>query len=371
MFNYRKFYYSSPANVSRFIGRHASYYYENIQRKFLRPKVDIKVDINEVEAAIRKGAHRLINIQRNDGSIGSRDWEIWDTANAVLGLLEVGITGRAIGDAIEFILQGQMDHGGFFYAYLPQKRGWACKQFKERDIYCIETSSAALMAIYGYKRKVTQEIQNGLDFLLEKQRECGGWELPYLGCPEDISLTSNYYPSVTGYALQTLLTIDKCPKSKLSTALGFLEKSQRRDGSWGKSIAYFDTEGYAIKNISKALALTNNLNLSKDNKSSISKMLSSCARYVRKEQNADGSWSIIGPSTKSVSTPLFLQSLLNMGVKDFIGLGVRWLINNQNEKGSWDSGKLDGVSNEVFVIPESLMGLSKFKNMILKDKSIR
>jgi squalene cyclase len=331
-----------------------------------RPKKVVHVDMDVVDNALERGVKWLESKQNDNGSIGLKRWEIWDTVNAVLAMISAGTHSKSIENAVNFILDGQMDDGGFFYEFLPPSR----KDLAGKYVYCIEATSVALIALYGYERRITAEIKNGIDFLLEKQRECGGWELPFLFHePHEIDLESNYYPSVTGYALQPLLHTNIFSTPVLKRALKFLKKTQHSNGSWGSSIHYYSTEGYAIKNISNALVLMKAkvLNWSYKDRSKIDRMLGSCIKYTKRMQNADGSWSIEGSSTESLSTSLFLQSLLNTNEKSFIGLGMNWLLKKQQRDGFWKGGELAGTNIDTFVTSEALLALCKYKGYLNRE----
>lgn len=337
------------------------YYKEGLIRKIRRPKKDVNVYMTLVDHALEKGVNWLESKQNDDGSIGLKRWEIWETANAVLAMTAVGVRNSSVKDAINFIIGGQMDDGGFFYEYPPPSRDDLLGKY----VYCIETTSVVLMAVYKYEGKITPQIKKGIDFLIAKQRECGGWESPFFGLEaHEINTNLNYFPSVTGYALQPILYMKMYNKQVLKKALQFLEPTQHSDGSWGKAQAYYSTEGYAIKNISNALLLMKPLNWSDKDRLKIDKMLSSCISYTKNRQNIDGSWSIKGSSTKSLSTSLFLQNLLNVGEKGSIGLGINWLLKHQEKDGFWSGGTLDNTNINTFVTSESLLALSKYSTFI-------
>ena len=262
-----------------------NYQKENVMRKIEGPSKDEKVRINSLYKAIDKSIKWFDIIQRKDGSIGTKRWKIWDTANTVLAMIKAEHRSRTIDDAINFILDGQREDGGFFF-----------NKSMKGHYYCTEVVSVALSAIYCYEKRVTAEIQKGIEFLLKKQQVCGGWELPYMGPEADeVNLNLNYHPSVTGFALQPLLLTNSISEAALKKAIHFLEKTQYPNGSWGRSRPYYLTEGYAINSISKALSLIDvNINEVKEKIKNISKK---CTLYVRKNQNSDGSWSTRGPSS--------------------------------------------------------------------------
>ena len=151
-------YSSSICTLREEIAPHATYYYESLCRNIhrVKQKRDISIDLNRVKDAIQRGVKWLESIQRNDGCIGGRLWENWDTANAVLALTSTGIESNAIELAVNFLLQSQLDNGSFFYECFPASR----EDIKDRkDLYCIETTPVALMGIYKDEGKITSEIR--------------------------------------------------------------------------------------------------------------------------------------------------------------------------------------------------------------------
>lgn len=352
---------------------YSKYYYENLYRKISKPTKETSVDLDKVENAIQKGIKWLESIQRTDGSISGRLWEIWDTANATLASVSIENGSDSIERSVNFLLQNQLSNGGFSYEQYPSSR--RSTRYR-RDLYCIEVTAVALLAMHKYEKKITPEIRSGINFLLEKQHECGGWGLSYMGNPEIVDTKLNYFPSITGYALRSILSISKnYPNSMLERALNFLKKTQHKDGSWGKSRSFYYTEGYAIRNMVSALSMINPLKISDDIKLNSTKMVDSSILYTKRMQNNDGSWSAISISSKSIVTSLFLQSLLvaNSDNKRSINLAVNWLLTHQDEKGFWRGGYYGSplydpnlgficeVSNDVFATSETLVALSDFK----------
>jgi squalene cyclase len=321
-----------------------------------RRKEKDEIHFEDIEVCIERGRRWLENQQRPDGSIGElhpRQWEIWNTANAALALIETGGNKDWISNAVNFVFGGQLENGSFFFNYVP-------KALKE-NLYCncIETASVALLAAYKTEKSVSEEVRKGLDFLIKAQNEDGSWELPYI--PKN-----SKYPSVTGYALKTLLYLRVCPPKTFQKALAFLEITQKSNGSWGRALDYYNTESYAIKNISNALILARNEEwLTKEEREKIDMMLQRCNSYIAKKQNHDGSWSAIGPSSKSISTALYLQTMLNLSDEIekngmmLIENAVCFLIEKQSKKGFWYGGKLDRYNCDIFATSEVLTALSK------------
>ena len=349
------------------------YYWEGFRRRLQRggsrQQGESAVSLERVEAAIERGVKWLESIQRKDGSWG-RLWEVWNTANAALALTTVGVESEALERAVRFLLESQLESGGFFYENFPASRA----DIKERkDLYCIETSPVALMALYKYEGKITPEIQRGHNFLVQKQQACGGWELPYLGDPEIVNIKLNYFPSVTGYALRALLTGNP-PESVLERGLEFLERTQRKDGSWGRSRCFYNTEAYAIRNVVGVATMLEKQELLTEMKQKAKELSERALSYALRRQNADGSWSAISIATKELATALYLQSLLEAGVGGSAVLkAVNWLLRRQQEGGYWSGGYygrlvhpslgyIDEVNNDVFTTSEVLVALSGFKS---------
>lgn len=334
----------------------AIYDIENFHRSVIhKRKVKNELHYEEVEVAIERGKRWLENQQRADGSIGKiepRQWEIWDTANAALALIETDGDKTCIDNAVNFILGGQLENGSFYFNYVP-------KSLKEnRYCNCIETACVALLAAYKNEKRISENVKRGMDFLIKVQNENGSWELPYItGNPE--------YPSITGFALKTLLYLKFCPEKTLQKALSFLQTTQQRNGSWGRASEYYNTESYAIKNISDALILARDEGwLIMEEKEKIDKMLQRCSSYVLKRQNPDGSWSAIGQSSKCISTALYLQTLLNVGdmidekTTEQIKSATRFLIDKRRKNGSWYGGKLGKHNANFFATSEALIALN-------------
>lgn len=330
---------------------------ENLRRLLIhKKKVKNELHYKNIEVTIERGKRWLENQQRADGSIGKiepRQWEIWDTANAALALIETDGDKTCIDNAVNFILGGQLKNGSFYFNYVP-------KSLKEnRYCNCIETVCVALLAAYTNEKRISENVKRGMEFLIKVQDEDGSWELPYL---RGISK----YPSVTGYALKTLLHIKVYPEKTLQKAISFLETAQQKNGSWGRASEYYNTESYAIKNISDALILARDEGwLTKEEKGKVDKMLQRCISYVIKKQNSDGSWSAMGQSSKCISTALYLQTLLNVSdmmdekATEQIKAAAHFLLEKQRKNGFWYGGKLGKYNADFFATSESLIALNR------------
>ena len=101
-----------------------------------------------------------------------------------------------------------------------------------------------------------------------------------------------------------------------------------------------------------------------------------CTLPLIERQNSDGSWSAISIPSKSITTSLFLQSLLiaSNNEKHSINLAVDWLLTNQEDEGLWKGGYyghlthpnlgyIDEVNNDVFATSEVIVALGEYKNL--------
>ena len=328
---------------------------ESLQRLLVHKReTESELHLEAVEAAVKRGRECLENHQRPDGSIGkleAREFEVWDTANAALALIEAEGDKDCIDKAIGFILGGQLENGSFYHSYVPK----ALKKYN-----CVETTSVALIASYKSQRKLSENARRGIDYLIQSQNRDGSWEIQHLPW-------ASKHPSVTGYALKTLLHVNECPKDTFDNALLFLHKSQQKNGSWGRESAYYNTEGYAIKNIIEALTLARDKHwLTGEEKHKIDSILEKCLSYVVKKNNLDGSWSSAGPSSKCISTSLHLQTLLNLlgdlnneKMKRLVNAAAGYLTEKQGKEGFWYGGKIYKINADLFATSETLVTLSR------------
>ena len=314
---------------------------------------EVNVTISEIENAIERGLKWLKSMQRADGSIGERLYEIWETANAALAFILTGKNGSVVEKALEFVKLGQLEDGSFFHRYLSERDkhiGW----------YCIETSSVAAITLYKYEG-YSETVKKAIDFIKNSQNENGSWYLPHLRYYQD-------YPSVTGYAIKALLAVDTHVREEnIKKAIDWLESRQNKNGNWGSVPNYYNVPGYAMKNICEGLMLA--IRKSIGVKEQAEGMLRASLSYALRFQNPDGSWPMKGESSKNLETALQLQTLANCleagvcnasEIKTSVKSGLHWLLLNQREDGSWYGGKLFGRNVDVFVTSEVLFSLVRF-----------
>ena len=310
-------------------------------------------DGHAVSESVRRGSRWLEGLQDERGIIewGAR-WNLWDTANAVLGLQKAGGSPSVIEKSLSLLFSYQSGEGG-----VPNQVGHYGRS------YCIETTSMSMLAEYFQKGRVTDEVSRGVGFILGRQHPVGGWETPYLGIsPEEVQVRVNYYPSNTGFALAPVLLFAgrRLSDEALAKALAFLAATQRRDGIWGTALSYCSVEGYATRNTLPALRLV--AKRTGPLAGIAGRMVASAEGFARRSQNPDGSWPSRGPSSKELATALMGRSLPMDRGDPTILRAVGWLLGRQRGDGRWSGGSLGGESLDVLATAEAVSLLAEYEN---------
>ncbi|MEF8879309.1 MAG: prenyltransferase/squalene oxidase repeat-containing protein [Candidatus Thermoplasmatota archaeon] len=309
------------------------------------------MDQKEIKDSINNAIDFLINNQNKDGSVSlNKDtrWDVWETANAYLSIYFANKNKEIfLKKSINFIAKSKRKDGSFCHNV----------SFKKGD-YCMETTPLCLLTLYTKKKN----IQSGLNFIFDKQKQNGSWEI---GNPGIIKYKD--WPSVTGFILYSFLHMD-IKSDSLKKGIEFLLKKQQLDGSWGSHWVYYDTPYYPMHTILPVLK-----KIGKKNTSSFKKAIN----FIVKEQNVDGSWGkeVENRPSKNLRTALALNSLLNSeypSVNIKIEKGINWLLENQKTNGSWSGGEFvgwPGKKEDIFTTATAIRALNKY-NTLLRKKSI-
>jgi hypothetical protein len=207
-----------------------------------------------------------------------------------------------------------------------------------QNSYCVETSSAYIELLAFLESKNATE-QHGAArekalYIRSKQLSSGAWRAESFPIPEDLQ----QFPSVTGFALGALASVDIVPLY-LDAALLYLRESQNEEGHWGFVWQAYGTPYYAMVPILKAMQYHNADNFFDD-------IINKAKIFLLASQNDDGSFSYEsekeqnGPSVE-LETILGLRALrsCDVGFDDVsIKKSIDWLLSNQRENGSWDGG---------------------------------
>jgi squalene cyclase len=296
-----------------------------------------------IESAINQGVAYLVGNQNEDGSVSldnDETFKVWETANV---LLAVHIADRTKTNfcrkATEFLLDCQRQDGSFYSA----------RSF-EKGHHCVETTSVSLLALAA----ANKDISRGVRFLLDKQMPDGSWEIGIPQIRED-----RFFPSVTGYALGTLMCL-RIFNEQIQKGMDYILRTQKEDGSWGQSGLYYDTPFYATHLNLLALRL---FGLEKSR---------SCQRavaFIEKDQNGDGSWGRQRKDRPSpaLKTSLALNSLLtSLDRSDCASIerGIHWLLRSQKTDGHWDGGNFvdfPGKKEDIFSTAMAVLALKRYE----------
>lgn len=296
-----------------------------------------------IEQAINRGVTYLVNNQNEDGSVSldnDETFKVWETANAFLAVHTADRTKTFfLKKAMDFLISCQRQDGSFYSAVSFEK-----------EHYCMETTSVSLLALAA----ADKDISRGIQFILDKQRSDGSWEI---GIPQ--IETERSFPSVTGHVLSTLLCLN-VKEDTISEGMTYLLKTQKSDGSWGKSWVYYDTPYYATHMNLLALKLYG-VELGRNYRRAVA--------FIKKSQNLNGSWGIDGIDRPSLAlrTSLALNSLLIFPDKtdsQSIDKGIDWLWKNQSPDGHWNGGcfvNFSGKKEDIFCTAVAILALKRYE----------
>lgn len=290
------------------------------------------------EILIYQSAERAVDylrgLQHENGQIILDDDElfnVWETIEAVQAISlwedEANLKeDQVIQSAIAFLKDSEMSLGMVLHSSDHQ------------NSYCVETSSSYIELLAFLESKDATEQQGVARekalYIRSQQLSSGAWRIVSYPIPENLQ----QFPSVTGFALGALISVDIDPLY-LDAALLYLRESQNEEGHWGIVWQYYGTPYYPMMPILKAMHYHNTDN-------SLDSVINKARVFLLESQSEDGSFSYVsgggqsGPSVE-LETILGLRALHSCGVEfDDVSIqkSIDWLLNNQREDGSWDGG---------------------------------
>jgi len=281
---------------------------------------------------------------------------VWDTAYALFALGESGVarTDPRMVTAAEWMLKEQVTHRGDWSVKNPKAApaGWYFEFINE--LYPDVDDSAMVMLGLGKvdiadERYKHESIQRAIDWVLSMQCRDGGWAsfdkdntrmvFQYVPFADHNAMLDPPTVDITGRVLEMLagygFTRD-CPAVR--RALSFIKKEQEADGSWfGRwGVNYI----YGTMQVLRGLEA-----IGEDNHEAY---IQQAAEWLRMVQRSDGGWGEscgsyddpnirgIGPSTPS-QTAWAILGLLAAGDtrSDSVARGVAYLLRSQKKNGSW------------------------------------
>jgi squalene-hopene/tetraprenyl-beta-curcumene cyclase len=293
---------------------------------------------------------------------------VWDTAWCLRALVESGVRSDhpALVRGGEWLLSKQiLDYGDWEVKNKEGKPGGWAFEYENRFYPDMDDSAVVIMTLNHLKLPnealKAQAIARCLDWIASMQCHNHGWAafdldnnanwlnyLPYA------DLKAMIDPATADITARVLEMVGSCnlamDTDKVSKAIAFLEQEQEDDGSWfGRwGVNYI----YGTSGVLSALAVIAPQTHQTQMQRGVS-WLVSC-------QNSDGGWgetcrSYSDPSEKGkgVSTPSqtawALIGLLDAGkvmgqyAIESINKGINYLINTQNNDGTWDEKQFTGT----------------------------
>ncbi len=289
---------------------------------------------------------------------------VWDTAWAVLSLLESGLPAShpSISRACRWQLKQEIRSDGD-WKIKNRRTESGCWSFEfQNDFYPdIDDTSVVARALLQWNVIVMKDqsgiaaAERGLRWVKGMQSRDGGWaafdrdnnkqilaNVPYADFMTPLDPTS---PDVTAHAVEFIALADPADKS-LRQGIKYLQRVQKRDGSWYGRWGVNYTYGTGLVLLSLKTAGEN-----------------MAQPYIRKalcwleaNQNPDGGWGETcetydnpdmkckGPSTAS-QTAWCLMGLIAAGRQFYqpIAQGIDYLLKNQKDDGSWTEEAYTGT----------------------------
>ena len=307
---------------------------------------------------------------------------VWDTALAVTALADAGLSPEdpVLRSASRYLVGQEITVRGDWSVRRPnlQPSGWAF-EFQNDTYPDIDDAAEVVMALTRTADPTFDAERRGLTWIEGMQSRDGGWaafdvdnvrtlclELPFCDFGELIDPPS---ADVTAHVLEALAGREHA-KNSVERGIAWLLSSQEEDGSWfGRWGAnYIYGTGAAIPGLVAAGVPTHHPAIRR------------AVVFLEQHQNNDGGWGEdlrsyressyrgCGPSTAS-QTGWALMGLLAAGERSkSIDRGVAYLVETQDDDGSWDEPWFTGtgfpgdfyINYHLYRLVFPLMALGRF-----------
>jgi squalene-hopene/tetraprenyl-beta-curcumene cyclase len=282
---------------------------------------------------------------------------VWDTALAVTALADAGLSPEdpVLRSAARYLLSQEITVKGDWSLRRPNLKpsGWAFEF--ENDTYPDIDDAAEVVLALGRTAEPSLDAQHrGLTWVEGMQSRDGGWaafdvdnvqtlvrELPFCDFGELIDPSS---ADVTAHVLESLAGREEHRES-VERGVVWLLDNQESDGSWfgrwGANYVY--GLGAVLPGLVAAGVATDHPSIRR------------AVTWLEEHQNADGGWGEDlrsyrepsyrghGPSTASQTGWALMALLAADENSDATERGVRYLLETQNENGSWDEPWFTGT----------------------------
>ncbi len=287
---------------------------------------------------------------------------VWDTALAMIALLDSGLAPDhpALRAAARWLLGEQVLTGGDWQVHAPavEPGGWSFEF--ENDIYPdLDDTAEVLIALartcLPNERRKLAAIERGKRWLMGMQSRNGGWaafdkdntrrltnEIPFCDFGEVIDPPSE---DVTAHVIEALSLLGERDSETVRHGLRYLRRTQQADGSWfGRwGVNYVYGTGGVLPAFHAA-----GIDMSRGR-------FRRAADWLRDHQNVDGGWGEtcasygdpalagIGESTASQTAWGLIGLLATNGPDQATEHAVRYLVENQEEDGQWNEPQFTGT----------------------------
>jgi squalene-hopene/tetraprenyl-beta-curcumene cyclase len=295
---------------------------------------------------------------------------VWDTAQAVYALGEAGVprTDPRMIKAADWMLSKEVRHKGDWAVKVPKTDpgGW---YFEFNNEFYPDTDDTAQVLLALNKvdnpreRYQHQVAQRAIDWEFAMQCRNGGWGsfdkdntkmiFQYIPFADHNAMLDPPTVDITGRMLEMLSGYGYTRGDKrIEKAIKFILDEQEPDGSWfGRWGVNYIYGTFLVLRGLDAIGFEHN-----------EPQVQQAAEWIRMVQNPDGGWGETcgsyddpntrgeGPSTPS-QTAWAMLGLLAAGDdrSDSVAKGVKWLLERQNEDGSWDESMGEGEKRESII----------------------
>ncbi len=282
---------------------------------------------------------------------------VWDTAYAMFALGEAGVAkdDPRLLKAADWILSKEVREKGDWAVKVKNTPpgGWYF-EFNNEFYPDVDDSGMVLLAldkVANPRERYQHEVaQRAINWIFAMQCKNGGWAgfdkdntkmiFQYIPFADHNAMLDPPTVDITGRILEMLAAYGYTREDKrVEKAIQFIFREQEPDGSWfGRwGVNYLYGTFLVLRGL-EAMGIWNH-----------EPQIQQAAEWIRMVQNSDGGWGEscgsyddpnsrgIGPSTAS-QTAWAILGLLAAGDtrSDSVAKGVRWLLQQQNEAGSWD-----------------------------------
>jgi squalene-hopene/tetraprenyl-beta-curcumene cyclase len=289
---------------------------------------------------------------------------VWDTAYALFALGEAGVPAsdpRMVRCA-DWILQKQVRNTGDWKVKNPkgQPGGW---YFEYNNEYYPDVDDSAMVCLalsrveHPNGRYQRESVQRAIDWIFSMQCKNGGWAsfdkdndrmvFEHIPFADHNAMLDPPTVDITGRILEMLATYGYDQNDRrVKKAIKFIREEQEADGSWfGRwGVNYIYGTALVLRGL-EAIGVDHH-----------EPYVQQAAEWLRMVQNPDGGWGEtcesyddaskrgVGPSTPSQTAWAIMGLLAASDTRsDSVARGVAYLLRTQKKNGSWDEPHTTGT----------------------------